>query len=165
MPITKTFEYENTRFTVCLAGTKVTIIEPNGDSFIVVGMPWEILRQVNGFVEFVREYVETALWCSVNLSGWSKKKYTIDNLSPECLDEMAKDCSEFMEANWDDIKDDFGQAGHDFWLTRNRHGSGFWDGDWGISEDDLNKCRRLTDASHKFGGCDPYVGDDGLIYF
>ena len=23
-----------------------------------------------------------------------------------------------------------GQAGHDFWLTRNGHGAGFWDGDW-----------------------------------
>lgn len=22
------------------------------------------------------------------------------------------------------------QAGHDFWLTRNGHGAGFWDGDW-----------------------------------
>jgi hypothetical protein len=22
------------------------------------------------------------------------------------------------------------RAGHDFWLTRNGHGAGFWDGDW-----------------------------------
>lgn len=22
------------------------------------------------------------------------------------------------------------QAGHDFWLNRNGHGAGFWDGDW-----------------------------------
>lgn len=26
--------------------------------------------------------------------------------------------------------DEIPQAGHDFWLTRNGHGAGFWDGDW-----------------------------------
>ncbi len=34
----------------------------------------------------------------------------------------------------------------DFWLTRNRHGAGFWDGDYpdGIGE-------RLSDIAHGFG--------------
>jgi hypothetical protein len=37
-------------------------------------------------------------------------------------------------------------AGHDFYLTRNGHGAGFWDGHW---NDDVGKM--LTSWSKKFG--------------
>lgn len=37
------------------------------------------------------------------------------------------------------------QAGHDFWLTRERHGAGFWDRGLGDAG------RQLTDASHLWG--------------
>ena len=50
-------------------------------------------------------------------------------------------------------------AGHDLWLTRNRHGTGFWDRGY---DDDVAKI--LTDAAHSMGGSDPYIGDDGLCY-
>lgn len=60
------------------------------------------------------------------------------------------------------------QAGHDFWLTRNGHGTGFWDHYLEFSDDDREQVRTigklLTDASHKFGQCDLYAGDDGKIY-
>ena len=48
--------------------------------------------------------------------------------------------------------------GHDFWLTRNRHGAGFWDR--GLEFVGIN----LTDAAHAWGEFNLYVGDDGLIY-
>lgn len=51
-------------------------------------------------------------------------------------------------------------AGHDFWLTRNGHGAGFWD----RSELDKPTQGRLTKAAHAFGNSDLYVGDDGRIY-
>lgn len=41
---------------------------------------------------------------------------------------------------------DFKQAGHDFWLTRNHHGAGFWDGDYPEPEG-----TELTKLSHSFG--------------
>lgn len=50
------------------------------------------------------------------------------------------------------------QAGHDFWLTRNGHGSGFWDRDIGAAGE------QLTQAAHKCGECNLYRGDDGRIY-
>lgn len=50
-------------------------------------------------------------------------------------------------------------AGHDLWLTRNRHGTGFWDRGY---DDDVAKI--LTDAAHSMGGSDPYIGDDGPCY-
>ena len=50
------------------------------------------------------------------------------------------------------------QAGHDFWLTRNGHGAGFWDGDW-------PKYGNMLDKGAKcYGEFQTYQGDDGLIY-
>ena len=54
---------------------------------------------------------------------------------------------------------DMEQVAHDFWLTRNRHGAGFWDGDY---EEEAGK--KLTEIAHSFGEVHPYVGDDGKIY-
>ena len=51
------------------------------------------------------------------------------------------------------------QAGHDFWLTRNGHGAGFWDGDWKDPYADM-----LTKGAKCYGEFEPYLGDDGLIY-
>jgi hypothetical protein len=50
------------------------------------------------------------------------------------------------------------QAGHDFWLTRNRHGVGFWDRDLGTLGE------LLTEKAHKFGSVGTYV-DNGLLYY
>jgi len=50
------------------------------------------------------------------------------------------------------------QAGHDFWLTRNGHGCGFWDGDWSETYADM-----LTEGSKKYGEFPICEGDDGTI--
>lgn len=50
------------------------------------------------------------------------------------------------------------QAGHDFALTRNGHGAGFWDRGLGEIGDEL------TEAAHSFGQVSLYLGDDNLIY-
>jgi hypothetical protein len=50
-------------------------------------------------------------------------------------------------------------GGHDFLLTRNGHGCGFWDGDWPEEAGE-----RLTAAAEKCGEFNLYVGDDGLLY-
>jgi hypothetical protein len=47
---------------------------------------------------------------------------------------------------------------HDFWLTRNHHGAGFWDGDYGAYGD------QLTAIAQTFSEVGLYIGDDGLIY-
>jgi hypothetical protein len=51
------------------------------------------------------------------------------------------------------------QAGHDFWMTRNGHGCGFWDGDWSDNYSD-----RFTLGSNKYGHVDVELGDDGEIH-
>jgi len=53
---------------------------------------------------------------------------------------------DFLVANWRDVRDlDPGQVGHDFCLTRNRHGAGFWDRGLGTRGDVLTK------AAHAYG--------------
>ena len=49
---------------------------------------------------------------------------------------------------------------HDFWLTRNGHGSGFWDSEcWGEFGEFLTK--KSKDQKEAYA----YAGDDCLIYF
>lgn len=109
---------------------------------------------------FVKAYVECALWSSTDEDGESLDVHGIDSVAPSALVSMADDCRDFMTANAADLADaDPAQAGHDFWLTRNRHGAGFWDGDYPSAIG-----QRLTKAAHVYGSADLYVGDDGLIY-
>ena len=49
-------------------------------------------------------------------------------------------------------------AAHDFILTRNGHGAGFWDGDW--SEPIATK---LTELCKKFGEINIYLSDENLL--
>lgn len=96
------------------------------------------------------------------------KNYSAADLAPETVDKMRKDCERFQNENADVLAraeyghprhNDLEMAGHDFWLTRNGHGAGFWDGD--LPEDVGNA---LTTASKKFGTADLYAGDDGKLY-
>jgi len=119
---------------------------------------------------FIRAYVECALWSSTDNSDETggeplDKNYTADDIAPEARATMEADCASFYNdpanqealALWDDS-----QAGHDFWLTRNGHGAGFWDRFTGGEEEKAGE--HLTKASKPYGSCDLYVGDDGRIY-
>ena len=50
-------------------------------------------------------------------------------------------------------------AAHDWVLTRNGHGAGFWDGDWAAPFGE-----QLTALCKAQGEIEAYVGDDGLVY-
>jgi hypothetical protein len=47
---------------------------------------------------------------------------------------------------------------HDYILTRNHHGAGFWDGDWQTLGD------TLTTLAQSLPELEPYVGDNGTVY-
>jgi len=67
--------------------------------------------------------------------------------SPGSLTRAAEDCEAFKRDNAADLEGaDMAQAGHDFYLTRNRHGAGFWDGDYPKDVGD-----RLTAACRPYG--------------
>ena len=50
------------------------------------------------------------------------------------------------------------QFGHDFWLTRQHHGAGFWDRGHGAVGDTLTNWAQTYSTKYA------YVGDDGLFY-
>ncbi len=109
---------------------------------------------------FTRSYIECALWSSSDDVGEPLDGlYTIDDIHPDSLADMIDDCQCFQIDNADDIGDQSERAGHDFWLTRNRHSAGFRDGDW-----PHDAGRRLTDAAHVWGSVYLYVGDDDCVY-
>jgi len=110
-------------------------------------------------------YLIAALWSSNDESTPQGGEpfdlnYCIEDIAPESLEQAEQDCLSFLQVNEIDIAGDYKQAGHDFWLTRNHHGAGFWDGDWG-----KERGERLTAASHAYRELCPVVGDDRLIYF
>ena len=49
-----------------------------------------------------------------------------------------------------------------FWLTRNHHGCGFWDGDW--DNEEFEAGAKLTKIANNFAEVNLYFGDDGKIY-
>lgn len=109
--------------------------------------------------EFTRAYLTCALWAE-NLDA----EYEIGEISAESLVEQTEICRQFQEANRADLDaaseiDGYSteKAGHDFWLTRNRHGAGFWDRGLG------KVGRKLTDAAHAWG--EAYVDCDGLKWW
>lgn len=118
--------------------------------------------------EFIGAYIEAALFTSTDNSDESggeplDRNYTADDIAESSRQAITKDCVAFMTANRQDLESDEAlgaeQAGHDFWLTRNGHGAGFWDGDWPTAMG-----KRLTASAKKFGEMDMYVGDDGKLY-
>lgn len=113
---------------------------------------------------FTRAYIECALWSSTDNSNEQggdplDKNYTVDDIAPVTLSEIVEDCRQFQSDNAELLTlQSNEQNGHDFWLTRNHHGAGFWDRGLGDTGD------KLTEAAHVWGSVDLYVGDDGLIY-
>lgn len=131
--------------------------------------------EIRGFPEhvpldkFARAYVGTALWSSHDDSDESggeplDANYDESDIAAPTLKKMAADCADFRASNAELLDQayqhgyDEGNAGHDFWLTRNHHGAGFWDRGLG------QVGRALTDSAHAYGGVDLYVGDDGMIH-
>jgi hypothetical protein len=115
---------------------------------------------MRGLDEFTLAYIEAALWSSTDDDDVPlDKNNDIGDIAPQTLRRMVADALKFQSDNWDDISADLEGAGCDFWLTRNGHGAGFWDGGW---EEEAGK--RLTAASEEFGEFNLYAGDDGRIH-
>lgn len=119
---------------------------------------------------FIDGYLTAALWSSsytledgstVELDNYEWEDGEAEKLQAECIsfihyaENALFEYSEKYKPNGYDVWE---CAGHDFWLTRNGHGAGFWDRGLGV----LGK--RLTDASKAFGTVDLYLGDDEKVY-
>jgi hypothetical protein len=126
--------------------------------------------------DFTQAYIEAALWSTTDESDPETggdpldDNYGIDDLDPDCMAKMVADCAKFQTENQDAIDSaecsrgsgeysQDAQAGHDFWLTRNGHGAGFWDGDWSEPQ-----ATQLDEASKAFGEVYLYVCDGQVCH-
>ena len=101
--------------------------------------------------EFIMSYTKCALW-SEELESSNLQ------ISKEAQLRMTEDCLRFLEKAQNIIPyDKWSQAGHDFWLTRNGHGTGFWDRPEIYGEENAQK---LTEISESFGNFDLIVDDE-----
>lgn len=129
--------------------------------------PEKLILQLTGnqdISSFTLAYIEAMLWSTNDESNDQGGDPLDDNYGPldisvETMRAILRDCRSFYLDNYDDIREDIKRAGHDFWLTREGHGCGFWDGGWPEPS-----ATRLTKASEAFGEVWLYVGDDGRIY-
>ena len=103
--------------------------------------------------------------------------YSVQDFDEESLKKLYGEYQQFLSVveekiiekigeEWDCIDDFYdlaqpalNQTEYDYILTRNRHGAGFWDGDWSDSVSEI-----LTDSAQAQGEFDVYVGDDQKIY-
>jgi hypothetical protein len=116
---------------------------------------------------FIEGYLECALLSSTDTRDPDgngpplDENYSVDDLAPDAVRAMRADCIDFMIRCWTLLQQSdlaASRAGYDFWLTRNRHGTGFWD----EGLDELGQ--ELTEAAHSEGESDLYVGDDERIH-
>ena len=129
---------------------------------------------------FTKHYIIAALWSSTDAEGNPLDgKYDLSDFAPEALAQAMEECSRFRaenapllqhaydsseyrnnEAHPDNNGDGLeAMAGHDFWLSRNGHGAGFFD------RGNARFWRGLQSAARDTGMRDIYAGDDDQLYF
>ena len=109
---------------------------------------------------FLAAYQTCALWSSTDDAGTPLDELGVE-FAGETETSMQQDCFAFMRDHadaWREAGMSDEQAGHDFWLTRNGHGAGFWDRGLGEAGD------RLTALAEAYGSSDLYIGDNGYVY-
>lgn len=111
----------------------------------------------------IESYLETALWVSETSDDHEEfDDKTIFNFSYNAK-KQAKEEIEWFLANAGDVFSEVSDTtiGHDLWLSRNHHGSGFFDRD-GYDED---TAQFLMDLSNILGEISIYINDRGWIDF
>lgn len=111
----------------------------------------------------MKTYLETVLWCeNEEETGFPlNKNYGLQDVDEESYREAERELSIFLgivnvlELGSENSKD---QIVHDFYLTRNGHGAGFFDGDYPKTGETLGKIAQVFGEQYWF------VNDDGKIY-
>lgn len=109
--------------------------------------------------EFVSEYIDTMLWAEnvddINAEPDENGEreqvdadvhYDRTDIDGAGLDQIYPDCASFWEFHRElwrsvDITDE--QAAHHFYLSRNGHGTGFWDRGLGVIGDQLHDAAKV----------------------
>jgi hypothetical protein len=113
--------------------------------------------QITFVLSMAAAYMACAAWADGDDQEFVGKKW-----SDQAVHQSRLDCTAFLSIAGYAVNGlTPEQLGHDLWLTRNGHGTGFWDRD----EIPEHRRQRLTQVAKVFGSCDIYIGDyDDKIY-
>lgn len=145
------------------------IASGNSDPDAMVKMARQALFDFDALDEFTRAYMECALWSSTDGNNPLDRDHGIEDIAYETAQAMMEDCKKFQDMFGERIDaapetsseyTNRDRAGHDLWLTRNGHGTGFWE----TSRWPKDLGLLMDKQSQLMGQYELYVGDDGLIY-
>lgn len=107
----------------------------------------------------LQDYLICAIWTN------ELDKFSVFNFAKSSVIKADKDLEKFIQENESDcLKIGFDKIGHNFWLSRNGHGAGFFDlPENGASQDYQDACDRLQNAARKFSNVDA-VKHKGRLY-
>lgn len=98
----------------------------------------------------LESYIETALWASIdNDDEPMDSNYYMRDLTDEFLKQSQLECDEFLDNArhlFTDNELENSTIEHDFWLTRNHHGAGFWDGDYERGDEITKIAQEFTEV-------------------
>lgn len=131
-------------------------------------------EEVSGAFE---HYLACALWTGLYepADSWDDAQpepldghADVDDVPDDARDELRTDWDDFVSSNVRDIDEymrvtgtDLGQVAHDFHLTRNGHGAGFWDRDAGDVGERLSEAARVYGTAELMG----FPADDGVSIY
>jgi hypothetical protein len=112
---------------------------------------------------FTQGFIEAMYWAGLpegeDQFGRKYAALGLVELDYSALCKVMEDCKAFEERAALLIDGRHRTAGNDFYLTRNGHGCGFWDGGWPEPQ-----ASELAALAETFGEFDLYVGDDRKIH-
>ena len=118
---------------------------------------------------FTQGYVNAIMFTECHCDNEELEHKTFEDFAPATITKIIEDCAGFELLNkgllnaayLEDYSYNPERAGHDFWLTRNGHGAGFWDRGLG----DIGK--KLSAACGwrtRYPELHLYANDDGKLY-
>lgn len=125
--------------------------------------------------ELVTESMVTMLWQAGELTDkegevlpttW-EDAYEVEDAVSDAFERVEETMMNFLNDNTEDVQEylitrTLGQLAHDYWLTRNHHGAGFWDRGLGGLGDRLTKAAQLDGEYYLFDNITG-LDDDGNV--
>lgn len=112
--------------------------------------------------DMVTHYLTAALWLSTDDGDRPlDHDYGLSDFTEDATSQALNDCTKFVEQAGELLNGITPEsAGHDFWLTRNHHGAGFWDRGYPKAQGD-----GLTLLAYKFGDINAVTTGTGSVTF
>jgi hypothetical protein len=98
------------------------------------------------FAKFFEAFLKAALYSSTGVDDQPlDKKFKPEDIDKDSLEVLRAHALSFYSRMWYyvahevTLSDGYTKAGHDFWMTSQAHGCGFWDGDWPVYGEQLTQ--------------------------